>query len=356
MHPVRVAIISIVAMVITFAAPLVGGMDCIADEAARVEEAVTGHASARAVARYARPTTGPTQVEIAVVVLDVERIDDAIQGFSANVLILARWSDTRLAHDGTGDEWLSLDAVWHPRLQVANLRQASATLPEIVEVTPDGTVTYRQRLLGEFSQKFDLSDFPLDRQTLAIQIVSLGNLQDEVVFAAHPGIPSGIVPEVSISDWEILGSRASTQPYQPMPGVQPRAGYVLEFDAKRFTLYYRTKIILPLLLIVAMSWLVFWIDPELAGPQISIAVTSVLTLIAYRFMVSGMLPKISYLTRMDWFTSASTMLVFLTLVEATYTVMLTKHGRLERAQTIDRISRWGVPLAFVLVFAWAFLI
>jgi len=73
-------------------------------------------------------------------------------------------------------------------------------------------------------------------------------------------------------------------------------------------------------------------------------------------MVGGMLPKISYLTRMDWFTSVSTILVFLTLVEATYTVMLTKHGRLERAQTIDRFSRWGVPLAFVLVFVWAFLI
>jgi len=355
MHPARVAIVSIVAMVIVLFAPLVG-RDCNASENVRAEEAVAEHGPARAVTQFTRPTTGPTQVEIAVVVLDVERIDDATQGFSANVLFLARWSDERLAHDGTGDEWLSLDSVWHPRLQVANLRQATSTLPEIVEVTPDGTVTFRQRLLGSYSQKLDLSDFPLDHHTLAIQIVSMGNRHDEVVFAAHPEIPSGVVPDVSISDWEILDSRARTQAYQPMPGVQPRAGYVLEFDAKRFIGYYRTKVILPLLLIVAMSWLVFWIDPELAGPQISLAVTSVLTLIAYRFMVSGMLPKISYLTRMDWFTSASTMLVFLTLVEATYTVMLTKRGRPERAQTIDRISRWGVPLAFVLVFAWAFLI
>jgi len=160
-------------------------------------------------------------VEIAVVVLDVERIDDAIQGFSANVLILAQWSDTRLAHSGSGDEWLSLDTVWHPRLQVANLRRASSTLPDIVEVTPDGTVTYRQRLLGEFSQKLDLSDFPLDRQTLAIQLVSMGNLHDEVLLVAHPEIPSGVVPDVSISDWEILDSRAMTQAYQPM-GVSPR--------------------------------------------------------------------------------------------------------------------------------------
>ena len=311
---------------------------------------------AHAVAQYTRPTTGPTKVEIAVVVLDVERIDDAMQGFSANVLYVSRWSDPRLVHDGAGDEWRNLGEVWHPRLQVANLRQGNTTLPEIAEVSPDGVVTYRQRLLGQFSQKLDLSDFPLDRQTLSIQLVSMGNLDDEVIFVEYPGIPSGVVPDVAISDWEILESRGGNQPYQPLPGVQGRAGYVLEFDAKRFVGYYRAKIIMPLLLIVAMSWLVFWIDPELAGPQISLAVTSVLTLIAYRFMVGGMLPKISYLTRMDWFTSASTLLVFLTLVEATVTVMLTKRGRPERAQSIDRFSRWGFPAAYVFVFVWAFLI
>jgi len=309
---------------------------------------------ASAVAQFARPTTGPTEVEIAVVVLDVERIDDAMQGFSANVLFVARWSDPRLAHDGTADEWRGLDDAWHPRLQAANLRQGSLTLPQTVEVAPDGRVTYRQRLLGQFSQKLDLRDFPFDFQTLSIQLVAMGNLEDDVVFVAHPEIPSGVASDVAISDWKILGSHAGTRAYQPMPGVEPRAGYVLELEAKRFVGYYRTKIILPLLLIVAMSWLVFWIDPELAGPQISLAVTSVLTLIAYRFMVGGMLPKISYLTRMDWFTSASTMLVFLTLVEATYTVMLTKRGRPERAQTIDRISRWGFPAAYVFVFVWAF--
>jgi len=53
-------------------------------------------------------------------------------------------------------------------LEVANRRQASLTLPETVEVTPDGAVTYRQRLLGQFAQRLNLGDFPLDQQTLAI--------------------------------------------------------------------------------------------------------------------------------------------------------------------------------------------
>jgi len=85
-------------------------------------------------------------------------------------------------------------------------------------------------------------------------------------------------------------------------------------------------------------------------------VTSMLTLIAYRFMVGGMLPRISYLTRMDRFTTASTVLVFLTLVETTAAVVLAKRGQVDKAQAVDRFARFGCPLAYVLVFVWAFVV
>ena len=43
----------------------------------------------------------------------------------------------------------------------------------------------------------------------------------------------------------------------------------------RKTGYYFLKILAPLILIVAMSWVVFWIDPTEAGTQISVAVTGI---------------------------------------------------------------------------------
>ena len=73
------------------------------------------------------------------------------------------------------------------------------------------------------------------------------------------------------------------------------------FTAQRYTTNYVLKIILPLFMIVAMSWIVFWINPEQAGTQIGVATTSMLTLIAYRFMVGGTMPPVPYLTRMDYF-------------------------------------------------------
>lgn len=310
--------------------------------------------SISASAQSSSPPLELTEVEISIVLLDLRSINDSDQSFTANVFFMAQWHDHRLAHDGPDVLWRDLYEVWNPRLQIVNRQQGLAlSMPQTVEVAPDGTVTYRQRAVGQFSQKLHLADFPFDRQAFEIQLLAVGYSPSEIVFVGSSKVPSGVVPELSLPDWTILEPRGVPRVYQPFPHIPPVAGFVFQVDATRKLGYYRWKIIIPLLLVVAMSWLVFWIDPELAGPQISVAVTSMLTLIAYRFMVSGMLPKVSYLTRMDQFISMSTLLVFLTLVEATLTVTLANRGKEGLARALDRTCRWSFPLAYVLALAWA---
>jgi hypothetical protein len=98
-----------------------------------------------------------------------------------------------------------------------------------------------------------------------------------------------------------------------------------------------------------MSWSVFWIDPADGGTQIGVATTTMLTLIAFRFAIDNSLPRISYLTRLDEFVMASTVLVFLILFEVIITSRLAKTGLHERALKIDRWSRLVFPLVFVAV-------
>ena len=69
-----------------------------------------------------------------------------------------------------------------------------------------------------------------------------------------------------------------------------------------------------MILVVAMSWLVFWIGPHLVASKISVGVTTMLTLIAYRFAIGGMVPRLSFLTGLDYFVLGSSVLVFLTLM------------------------------------------
>ena len=65
---------------------------------------------------------------------------------------------------------------------------------------------------------------------------------------------------------------ATTQvlPYRVTPGIE-LAGYAFEFTAARRAIHFIIKVILPLILIVAMSWAVFWIEPNDANTQMAIA-------------------------------------------------------------------------------------
>jgi hypothetical protein len=97
-----------------------------------------------------------------------------------------------------------------------------------------------------------------------------------------------------------------------------------------------------------MSWAVFWIDPLNASSQISIAMTSMLTLIAYRFAVDSQLPLLPYMTRLDAFILTSTFLVFFSLIEVVATIILDNTQKKKRAVRIDRYCRVIFPMIFAI--------
>ena len=129
--------------------------------------------------------------------------------------------------------------------------------------------------------------------------------------------------------------------------------YALEIPAHRIQAFYFWKIVLPLTLIVAMSWAVFWIDPAHFGPQIGLSGTSMLTLIAFIFSTTNMIPVLGYLTRLDKFIGGSTILVFLALAQSLYTVRLVAADKTERAHRVDWWSRLTYPIAFVALFIFS---
>ena len=96
-----------------------------------------------------------------------------------------------------------------------------------------------------------------------------------------------------------------------------------------------------------MSWLVFWIDPSLVASQISVSVTAMLTMIAYRFALAGLLPRLTFLTSLDYFVLVSTIAVFMSLIEVIYTAYLSTNGQLEQARSMDRKARLLVPLIYI---------
>ena len=298
----------------------------------------------------------PTQVEVFLYLIDVTRIDGAAQSFTADLFMMLRWHDQRLA-SAAGSRRLALATVWNPHLQILNQRSIDTTFPEVIEVTADGTVTYRQRFFGDFSSRLDLHDFPMDRHTLGFHLVVPGYGRDEVALVP-PTDGTGVLSSQSLSivDWDIGDFVSRIEDLEIVPGGRSISGFVGEYTARRYLGFYLSKAMLSVAIIVLMSWIVFWIAPKNIAPRMSVSVTAMLTLIAYRFLLGQMLPPLSYLTRMDHFLLGSTCLVFVAIVEVAVASRFHDADRTDRALALDRLSRWAFPCAFLalglVTFGW----
>jgi hypothetical protein len=301
------------------------------------------------------PDSGPTQISVAIWFVDVNSIDSAQQNFGADVFIVLRWKDPRLAHTGAGIAHHALAEIWNPRVIIVNeTNSISHRLPESVEVDADGTVVYRQRFVGSFTQPLILKSFPFDKQTFRVQLAAVKYGPSEVQFVpdkkwVDAGIKQavGIAKPITLPDWTIEKWQVNPFVYALAPGLE-NSGYVFQFTASRDVQHYILKVILPLVLIVMMSWAVFWIDPATSNSQISIAVTSMLTLIAYRFAVDSQLPRLPYTTRLDAFILTSTLLVFFSLIEVLVTTILDNNEQTARAKKIDQYCRAIFPVIFAI--------
>jgi len=296
---------------------------------------------------------GPTPVNVYLYLVDVFEVSGSDQAFNADVVVVAEWCDPSLAGKSTAILSAKLEDVWEPRLQVVNQRGASALLPQRVEIHPDGLVRYRQRWSGRFTTRMDLRDFPLDRQRFHVQIVSIGYSRDEVELIPDlEGKQSGRAEQLSITDWRLGPARMESAAFEPVPGAKVLAGVHLMWEGKRQVGYYAVQVIFPLVMIVLMGWTALWIAPSMVPARMSVAVTTMLTLIAYRFALARFVPNLPYLTRFDYFTLGSTILIFLVLaVVAATTYLVAK----DKAALAERIARWA-RLAFPVIFGAVFLL
>jgi hypothetical protein len=312
-------------------------------------------AEAPALIERPAPDSGPTEISVGMWVVDISSIDSAQQTFTAEIAVVLRWKDPRLAHTGNGVVRYPLEQIWHPRVGIVNeTNSVSRKMPNSVEVEPDGTLTYRQLYAGAFTQPLRLQSFPFDRQTFRVQLVAVRYQSNEVMFVPdqvwiRDGLKGagGISPSVTLPDWTIEKWKLKPLVYALAPHHQ-YSSYAFEFTASRNVQHYLLKVILPLVLIVIMSWAVFWIDPINASAQVSIAMTSMLTLIAYRFAIDSQLPVLPYMTRLDVFILASTLLVFFSLIEVVATIIFDNTQKKKRAVRIDRYCRVIFPAIFVI--------
>src|SRR5207248_2052314 len=112
--------------------------------------------------------SGPTEISAGIWVVDINSIDSAQQSFVADVAVALHWKDSRLAHTSGGVVHYGLEQIWHPRVVIVNeTNSVIRMLPETFDVEAEGTVLYRQRYVGSFTQPLRLQSFPFASKIFA---------------------------------------------------------------------------------------------------------------------------------------------------------------------------------------------
>jgi hypothetical protein len=299
-----------------------------------------------------------TVVGIGIYVNQLLALDPVRGSYDFRGNLRATWCDPRLAFDaaaaGVSERVYSgaeaeayHERIWTPGGFAANRSGDFSVTERVLRVAADGTVHNDINISTTLSARFDLRRFPFDEQTLPFVVESIRWPSTRVVFIPDE-TTMGFPADFSMQEWAIqrIGSRLelTTQIRNPLPFSQ----FIFEVQVKRLAGFYLWKVLLPILLIVAISWSVFWMSDERLAGRSRITATGVLTVVAYQFVVAEGLPRIAYLTVLDKVMLVSFSLLAVTVLQSML-VARYQDSDMERAHQIDRTSRWLFPLAYALL-------
>ena len=158
---------------------------------------------------------GPTKVRAGYYVIDLIEVMTVKQQFTVDLFLEVEWKDSRLGNivrkSGMDKCVTPMNRVWYPGLIGGNDRSLKILSPEVLYIHADGRVEEELRVLGTFGANFDLTNFPLDSQTLPIIWISTKYGPSELELVSEVG---GVEKRLSEGGWllkEASGCMASAQ-------------------------------------------------------------------------------------------------------------------------------------------------
>ena len=154
-----------------------------------------------------------------------------------------------------------------------------------------------------FNNDFNLRSFPFDRQTLKIKLYDeFYRLENRLLFSGSSTMRdvNYFVKNKKINGWDIIGGKSVDSVFQDPNRTNEGSAITLEIYIERKHGYYIFKVIFPIILILMVCWSVVWVDPRELEARLTITIVCLLSLIAYNFVIDSELPKLEYLTVLDW--------------------------------------------------------
>ena len=170
-------------------------------------------------------------------------------------------------------------------------------------IIDNAEITYNSSGVYKIKNDFNLRAFPFDKQKLNIHLYNEKFTDDFRALVSSNTIQKALKfkNENNIQGWDIDNVNLKYKFLQnPFNNFDMHDGISLEIEISRKHGYYIFKIILPILLILSLCWSSVWLPPKEIQSRLTVTIVCLLSLIAYNFVIDADIPKLEYLTIMDY--------------------------------------------------------
>jgi hypothetical protein len=306
--------------------------------------------SGNAVSRGRSLLRPPIVVQVGFFMDQIINVNQQEEHYSIVGTIQAEWTDPKLAYSPDtcqckeklfrAEDFLDFvteeGIVW-PAFTIFNQQGRRFAQNLLVVIIPDGSVLYFERFTTTIqSPNFDYRAYPFDKQEFLIHIDSLIP-EEYYVYELLEGF-SGIGENLGLDEWVIteIDTSISSQQYG--------SRYTFSFKAHRQMSYYFIRIFIPLMLIIIVTWVTFFLKDYMR--RIEFTAANLLLFIAFNFTLGSDLPTLGYITfadgiMMTTFVISAAAVVFNVVLRR---LDITERGAL--AGRIDKYTIWVYPLAY----------
>jgi hypothetical protein len=307
--------------------------------------------------------SGATRVGIGLFILEVVEVDEVDNTFTVESYMDNVWCDPRRRFSGEDRTFVEevarekLTSGWMPDITLVNQVEKPVVENQELILKDNGTVEYRQKFNAELEARYDLRKFPFDEQTLELELESFDWPASELQLRSVENAV-GFSDRFEIPEWRAVNVASKVEDRGEERDRERFSELVIKLGVDRESGFYLWKIMVPLFLLVATSWSVFWMPGDSLSNRLAISFTGILTIVAYQFVINDVLPKVTYFTLWDVLLTFSFLLMLGTVAVTVLVAALHSRRRALAAQ-IDVTARVGFPATYVLglsVFAIAYLV
>lgn len=299
------------------------------------------------------PRPAPRQVEVDLYILDIAEIDEPGGQFAMHVLLSCTWKDATLAFEGTEPRaWREeaameqVNANWRPMVEFNRTAAPVEIEHMILRIYPDGRVEFERQMNIRIATALDLRKLPFDTQRLRIELESFQH-QADVLELSLPPENLHMTKEISLTQWQPGRTTTETGPKYSEVYDETYSRATVTIEVTRRYQYYIWQMMVPLGILVAMAFAVFYLPPTDLADRMNVIIASLLTVVALSYSLHTDLPKVPYLTVIDWLFLLAYVFLGLSMVGMVWVRRL--HDQNEaQALRLDRWLRWGYPIAYLL--------